>query len=273
MTKELSITGLALFLFLAQPSSIVAQGAASSSMGLEGVAVFDGAGILQNPATLAQQETSSISIQHFNRFRVGNWNDLAIYANVATSSTAVISGAYTLKGFPGFQTHSVAVATGLSCSKKMNIGIIVDLAKNQLEEKTAATGLQANGKTGFTYAVNPKMTFGLVLQNPHRWMTRNQSPISPTQRIIAGIQYKPSEIFSIWLEADQHEHLSGINIGLQYAPVENISCRFGYKGVSKEMSGGIGIIYNSININAAVIHHPYLGISTGIAITYRIYKS
>lgn len=273
MTRKLAVTGLSIFLSLIQSHWTAGQGAAAISMGLEGATQVDGAGILHNPSTVAMQRTSSICIQHFNRFRVGNWNDLAIYGNMVTGTSTVVSAAYSLKGFPGFQTHSLGLATGIRCSKKMSLGTAAHLAKTQLIEKKSNINLEVNVNAGITYTVNTKTTYGLILQNPHRWLTNDLSNVSSAPRIIAGLQYKPSEIFSVSLEADHEKLFSGINIGMQYNPVENISCRIGYKGASKEMCGGVGIIYNLITIDAAVIHHPYLGVSTGITIAYCIPKS
>lgn len=270
MKRPVSSIRLSVFFFWLVSHHSFGQGIVASALGLEGTAVADGAALFQNPAMLAKQQFAEISIQHYNHFRIGNWNDLSIFGSTVTSPRSAFSAGYSLQGFPGFQTHILGIASGMTCSKKIAVGIAGGIEMMRIGDALTQSSKSLMAKAGLTYSLSSLLQLGVVINNPHRWITVNEDPESKSTEISAGISYEPSRNFTWYVELN-HDMVSGsCNSGIQYNPGENIACRIGYNGASKQISAGLGFLYKILCIDAAVLHHPFLGVSTGISIRYSI---
>jgi hypothetical protein len=252
------------------PEPSLSQGVAAASLGLEGTALIDGYGLAQNPATLALYKKSEIGIQHFNRFRIGNWNDIAIYGITNTGRQTVLSAGYTMQGFPGYQTHSILLGGGIKCGKRMSVGLATGIAATSIIEQSQKNNIGIEGKAGITYAINSKLLFGLTVNNPQdllKDLSENNSNVS------SGLKYCPSSVFVCCIEIIQSAEKANAGIGIEYKPAEKIACRVGFHGASRQSSIGIGFNYSRLIINVAVLNHPYLGLSTGLSLSYCIKKT
>ncbi len=247
---------------------IDAQSIRSQSMGMIGTTSGDAWSTFVNPAGLSQTESTLVSILQRNHYRIGNWNDVAMSFCAPVKNQVRFGTGIRMEGFAGIRDFQCPIAISLKVGKRSGLGLRTSVIRRANDYTIADNRTTFSTSLGFMSRLTTNLIAGLSLDDAQVILNTNKLVPQNGPSIHAGINFRPNEIFQLLCEFHQLWDASSFCIGLEYAPIPHAKCRFGYASIGKQISGGIGITYDKWTIDASVEQHPYLGFSTGIALTY-----
>jgi hypothetical protein len=239
-------------------------------MSIEGVTSTGHQSLDGNPAGLGHADNMHVFCRQFNHYHVGDWNDVSVDFSWSPRRSVGIESAFRKEGFEGFRTTRIPLGIGISLGKKIDAGISIEyLSLLTTTDRTLRTS-RMNATAGCRIAMSGKTVIGFVLRGIPAFFSNNPYPVDPSPSITSGFTWMPSATFSIHIELVADNTGQAIMTGIEYVPNEAVACRLGYDARTGQFSGGAGYRIGRFSIDAAVKHHPFLGLSTGICLDYRL---
>jgi len=172
-------------------------------------------------------------------------------------------------GYFGLSAYNEQVL-GLSYSRLLfesfSLSVQANLFNISIEEYGSQFNISAT--LGVQTYLNDAITVGMYVQNPLR-IEVVEAQFLPTVFSL-GAQYKfPEKLRLLFSVEKDLELATGVQAGLEYQPVEQLSLRVGISSIANELSFGLGFqISELIRIDASAVYHQILGLSPGFTFVY-----
>ena len=267
MMKHIQLL-LLLYCFITNnPCKASASAPIADGMGSTGITMGDCWSSYQNPAGLSFIQNSFISLYQLNHFGIGEWNDIAICGGTEIKKHSFASLGLSQMGFNGYKSTALIASTSLQTSNKFRTGISLKGINEKIPGDLKNNTQDLVGSLGCIYECSAKLSLGLSIND----ISALNSSIRPNDlTIISGIKYQTSSNVFLIAEAESREQNIFFHTGMCYFPVPSIACRIGYTTTNNQIHAGLGFSFQRWSIDASCKLHPYLGVSSGISICYKI---
>jgi hypothetical protein len=181
------------------------------------------------------------------------------------------SATFSSSGFSGFREDKASACYGMKLGDKIRAGIGINwLHIGQPNDYTDLYGVVPSA--GIQVLPFKNLVVGLAWFNPARQEFRPRGYLKLPSIALAGVGYNfGREVFICMEAAKQPGSKLRYSGGAEILPADKIIIRI---GISKQevtsYSAGIGCVLNHFGINIAVMHHPVLGFSPAMDLSYSL---
>lgn len=238
------------------------------SVGLGGNGVTQS--ILLNPSLIAFGEKKKIHIEYMNRYmlkELGTVSGCFSYPNPVLSAGVHIS----TFGFDKYRETMIRLLLGKRLGERWTLGVGVHYSFLQaeiLEETSKRLAIDI----GATFSPVDKLLVGMLIVNlPSISFGNKDIDIEEFNFYLLQIGFQWEVINSLLIVGSlgtNHAHTVEGNIGVEYTAFDSFRIRAGVQTSPLLPSLGIGYDFYQFTIDAAVVYHPVLGMSTGVGLSF-----
>lgn len=238
----------------------------SMGMGINGVTQS----ILYNPSLVAVQNKSNCHFNCFNRFEM---KELSTFQGGIDFVNNFLSSAVDIFSF-GYDAHRenmfrLSVAKRLSEQWFSGVAVQYRWMQSELYEEIPQC---LSTDIGILYSPVENMFIGVLIMNaPSIYITSRETDnkLFNSYSLQTGFEWKiiNSLLIAGTVESNECHHLTG-SAGIEYILFKDFSFRTGLQFSSLLPTMGIGYQVSHFIVNAAVVYHQSLGISSGIGISF-----
>lgn len=168
-------------------------------------------------------------------------------------------------------TEYLEQTAGLALSRSFSSALSISLALkyHQVSIPVYGSGSAISVDAGLQYSLNDKIRLGSYVYNPGRSGINALSGSNLPSGISIGIAYLISD--KVLFVSDLNKMLDfGVNVrmGIEYQIVRRFYLRGGISANPFKQTGGFGLKYKRISVDAAVSSHPRLGFSPNLSFNY-----
>jgi hypothetical protein len=181
------------------------------------------------------------------------------------------SATITSSGFSSFRENRASASYAMKLGEKIRAGIGINwLHIGSPYDYADLYGVVPSA--GIQILPFKNLVAGFAWFNPARQEFRPHGYLSLPSILTAGIGYNfGKEVFICMEAAKQPGGIPRFSGGAEILPADKIVIRI---GISKQeitsYSAGIGCVFNHFGINIAVMHHPVLGYSPAMDLSYSL---
>ena len=220
-----------------------------------------------NPAVLGGCANSQVGIATYCRFHIPELSTQALYGNLKTNQ----GGFGFFASYFGSKLYNQALfnlAYGHVLGKSLYGGIALRYNRYRVEALDE-TGRHLTGDVALLARLTERVALALTCKNLNPWKEHsNNFP----QNICLAVASGEKELYyaSFQLELTDFSQVSA-SIGLEYRIVKVLAIRAGVtSGALQNYSFGFGWRWNKLSLDLGFRQHPWLGLSTAVAVSYAI---
>jgi hypothetical protein len=232
--------------------------------GSSGWAGFD------NPAGLGGYSDYSMSICYQNRYLIPELGTQMLCGTIPTAS-GTFSPVFSYFGSKAYNRTGIALAYGLALNSWLNAGI--RLQYNRINVEAVMHGASAvTGDLAIIAKAGESIAIGAMLVNPTRTRYNNLSGDYIPGGFRLGASYSVEKSFCIAssLNWDDFKKLE-CSFGTEYKLCRLLIIRAGIRLPERlSYSFGLGMVSGSFCFDIGFEQHPLLGLSSALALTYKI---
>ncbi len=270
MTSKAVVFLMAFLFFTKSGAQFVFLESDVPSMGLAGIqSLYNNhwSGSL-NPASLADIERISFSAGYLNYYRIAELGTGTFHATLPVKNGTFGCGFMTM-GYSVFRQYMTTMAYAMRLGKHVNAGVGIHYLA--VRQPNGYSDLNAwIPSMGIQVKTFKNLIAGAFIFNPAGQDYRPSGFMQIPRFIATGLGYQLGEEVFLCLEIEKWEtEPAAVSGGMELSVYKSILFRFGMKKASMlQYSFGTGITFRNILIDLSVWHHPVLGISPSMAITY-----
>jgi len=246
------------------------SGARAGALGNNTATLVDVFSVNNNQAGIGFLKDFSFGVSAKNRFIFKELNEINASA-IFPTKTGVFGLNVNYYGNKLYSEKKIGAAFGKSFGEKFSVGLQFDYLNISIQEYgnkhffTFEVGLQ--------YYIIKQLLIGAHINNPLRLTVDEETDEKLPTVMNFGFKYMPSNKLLILFEVEKDIDFKPVfKFGLEYNVVEKFSLRGGFNANPFTGSFGFGVNLKNIEIDAAIIFHPVLGISPQISLTYAFKK-
>ncbi|GAB6395434.1 MAG: hypothetical protein MdMp024_1746 [Bacteroidales bacterium] len=225
---------------------------------------------LFNPSLIALSEKRSAGINFFSRYAL---KELATAGgNIYLPNDVLPTGFhFSSFGYDAYRECLFRFLSGKRLNRRWTLGVSVQYAflQTELFEEQPA---QLAADIGLTYTPFDNLLISLLVINfPSATFGHENldKPDFSAYLVQAGFQWQAIERVFISSALERTEAgATGLSLGMEYRPYDAFAIRAGVRGTPLLPAMGFGFSFSSITVDAAVVYHPLLGISTGAGLSF-----
>lgn len=251
-------------------SYINAQNFSTESLGKAGASVADHQlnSIFNNPAGTAYLSSISINAQYLLPYQLTELSTKQLGV-VFPTEFGVFSGLIKQYGFRLYNENTFSLMYSRRFGQKFSAAFQLNFQQINLTNDNSSS--QIYSALGINYSITKSLFIGLHLINTEgAKISIGEQTYKIPSFFIYGFKWEATKDFSLSTEIEKEaDHASVYKLGLEYKPFEVLSIRTGFKGKPVQYCLGAGVNISGVNINAAVSHHPTLGMSSSVGLSYQ----
>jgi hypothetical protein len=219
-----------------------------------------------NQAALAKMKNFSAAVFSERKFML---KELSFYNAVLALPTH--SGNFGLDaryfGFTDYSESQLGLAYARNLGDKIDLGLQFSYYTISIPGYGRASAI--NFGTGLIMRLTDKLNAGLQVQNPVGGKFGGNHREKLLSVFSAGFGYDASEKFFFSMEMEKEED-QPVNIiaGFQYKFVPYLLTRCGVSTAASSFHFGMGVLWNSVSLEAVTTVHQQLGITPGVKIIF-----
>ena len=226
--------------------------------------------VLFNPALINLSESKSIHLEYFNRFMLketGTMSGSFYYPNPWLSAGVDIS----VFGYDKYREMMVRVLAGKQLSERWSLGVGIQYSFLQAE-LLETTRSRLSTDVGITYIPIDKLLIGVLIMNlPSVYIGDKSIDIEYFKSYLIQIGFQWEIINNMLIvgslgTTDTHT-ISG-NLGIEYTAFDAFRIRAGIQTAPLLPSLGVGYSFAQFTVDAAIVYHSILGMSTGLGLSF-----
>ncbi len=232
-----------------------------------GVSIPDVWSISHNQAGLAFISTTSIAIDHQQRFMLKETglNNIAFILPAHKSSFGLH---VTYFGFSKYHENKFGLAYAIKLCQNIAVGVQLDYfnsfiisSENPVKQITFETGIMAQPLEN--------LFIGLHVFNPlpEKWNQYKESAIPLIARFGASYLIENTLLFALESQFNSTEKTI-FKLGAEYSPLKKIALRMGISSGENQYSFGLGYSWKKFRSGFSYIRHQILGTTPSIDIIY-----
>lgn len=226
--------------------------------------------VLFNPSLIALHTNSSIRINYFNRYalkELGTFNG-SFYFPTNSLSFGIDFSTF---GYDAYRENLIRFLLAKQLNRQWTLGVSLQYAFVQTELFEDKTGLLSTD-IGLTFAPIENMLIGLLIMNlPSTQLGDKSIDIKDFKNYLLQVGFHWEVINNVFiactLESNNNQAVTGA-AGIEYRPFNDFSIRTGIKGDPLLPSFGIGYGFSRFVVDATIVYHSVLGVSSGIGLVF-----
>jgi len=125
-------------------------------------------------------------------------------------------------------------------------------------------------RLGLSFSPNEQWLLSVALNNiEQREIEYELSSVKISPIWWTALKWKGSDMFSLMLEVEKHIDYKAIcKTAIGIYPVNNLEVTVGFSSKGQSLSAGAGYKWHGIGINAGLMYHEQLGVSSGASVSY-----
>lgn len=238
------------------------------SVGLGGNEVTQS--VLFNPSLLVERDKKSIHIEYINRYmlkELGTMTGYFLYPNPVLSAGVHIS----TFGFDQYREMMIRFLAGKRLGERWTLGLGIHYSFLQAET-LEETGQRLSTDIGATYTPVDNLLVGVLIMNlPAISFGNKDIDIEDfnTYLLQIGFQWQViNNLLIIGSVGTDNEHTVLGSVGLEYTVYNSFRIRAGIRTSPLLPSLGVGYEWKGFTIDASLVYHSVLGISTGVGVSF-----
>lgn len=226
--------------------------------------------VLFNPSLLSLRKSKSIHLEYFNRFMLketGTMSGSFYYPNRWLSAGVDIS----VFGYDKYREMMVRLLASKQLSERWSLGIAVQYCFLQAELlETIPSRISTDA--GISFTPIDKLLIGMLIMNlPSIYIGDKNIDIEDFKSYLIQIGFQWEVINNVLIVGSvgttNTDSLVG-NLGFEYTVFDVFRIRTGVQTAPLLPSLGVGYTLSMFTIDASVVYHSILGMSTGLGISF-----
>jgi len=223
---------------------------------------------LQNPAGTANLRSIEFAIGYYLPYFTKELGSQSIMIAIPFN-IGVVSVGLDHFGFSQYQENTMDFNYARNITANLSAAFQISFISNHVPQ--SSSGYQVYSGLGLHYHPNKTIILGFYLSNPEKstLTVQNEDAQIPSVYVL-GFRWKASEYIIFFGEIEKKlEFKSLIKFGLEYNISNLISIRSGVIGKPINYTFGFGFKLHRIKLDAALTHHPILGMSSNIGFSFQ----
>jgi len=223
-----------------------------------------------NIGGLAGHRQASMGFYYENRFNSQIFNTISAMGVLPNKKNGTYGLGFQRTGNSLFATQMVQFGFSHQINS-VSLGVQADYVELVVPDFTTKRTLAFN--FGGVAELTPQIIFGATISNFNQARLANyQNENFPTW-MRAGVSYKPIKQVLVNIETEKGiGYDPTVRVGVEYRPIEKLALRTGINRQPYQGYAGVGFNHKQFSIDYAISHHPQLGISNYISLSYRFGK-
>lgn len=228
--------------------------------------------ILFNPSLLAFNNEKVIHLQYANRYAMKELSSISVacYLPHPTLSWGIDVCSF---GYDEYRESMFRLSLAKRLNRKWSLGIglqygLLQSVLSESNESCIAVDV------GLTHRPIDRLLIGVLITNlPSIHLTKGAigNEVFMSYSVQAGFQYTLLEgLYLMGNGSTMREQAFVGSVGLRYEIKEGFSVAAGIQGAPLQPSGGVTYRYKNFAVDAAVLYHTVLGVSTALGLSYRL---
>jgi hypothetical protein len=225
---------------------------------------------LFNPSLIAWYAKNGIGMNYFDRYglkELGAFNG-CLYLPGRKLSFGVDVSTFGYEAYRESQFRFL-LARRLNGQWALGVGFQYAFLQTELLEEPVG---QLSTDIGLTFAPVDNLLIGLLVMNlPSARLGDESVDVKDfkTYLIQTGIRWEViNKVFIVCTVETNNEQAVTGSAGMEYQPFEDFAIRTGIKGNPFLPSLGMGYCFSPFAVDAAIVYHPVLGVSSGIGLQF-----
>ncbi len=249
---------------MAQISSLVNYSPAIN-IGAYSQCQSDGYSFVNNQAALTSIECFGMAVCQEKMFNLSEINKVDAIVAIPTS-LGNLGCSIGRKGFEGFSETNIGLAYARKLSNAISIGTQFNYYSFKIPSYFHSASM--NIEIGTLIRFSPKLNAGIHVFNPVRMMSGNNDDNKLPYIYTVGVGYDVSNDFFICIEiVKQEDQAIDLVGGIQYQFDKRFFLKLGFMSENSSLFSSLGVVYNSIRLEALFRYHPQLGYSPGLLLS------
>jgi hypothetical protein len=237
-----------------------------------GITLSDHWSVLNNPAGIANENQFAAGAGVQRNYLLREL-DKEYFSMVFPLKTIGVAGlAFSQYGYTLYKQQQLSLCWSRSLARLIAFGFTVNYNQIQIGEGYGKKNL-VKFKAGFQYSLTRELHLAATIHNPLRSKLSDFNDERTPAVFSMGLSYDFSKKLKIIAEGN---HGSDIPVlfrgGLEYLPYPNFILRGGLCGAPLTGAFGFGFIRKKMQFEISVSHHPQLGYSPSVSISYKAEK-
>lgn len=251
------------FVSHAQPVEPGAQAAALGGSYVSQTSVFSAK---HNVAGLAFLAQNALAAGARNNYLANNLNDFYLLG-AFVQNFGTLGFDFTYFGIDAYRQGEIGLNYARLLSEKWSIGVRLAYGYNSIPQESVKRHLIA-ADAGILGKFDKWRVGASVLRLAQsQWQGRVEEPDPVVLRLGGGYFFAAQTSISAELYQPLGEP-ADVRLGLEYAPIDELTLRFGFATVRPSVGFGLGINMNGFSINLAATWHQQLGLSPITDVVY-----
>lgn len=245
-------------------------GGRANGLGGAATTLRDEWSFFNNIGGLAGQRQASMGFYYENRFNAQIFNTIAAMGVLPNKRNGTYGFGFQRTGNSLFATQMVQFGFSHQINT-VSLGLQADYVELVVPDFTTKRTLAFN--FGGVAELTPKILFGATISNVNQARLANyQNENFPTW-MRAGVSYRPINQVMVNIETEKGiGYDPTVRVAVEYKPIEKLALRTGVNRQPYQGFAGVGFMHKQFNIDYAISHHPQLGLSNYISLSYRFGK-
>ncbi|MDR1403866.1 MAG: hypothetical protein LBJ60_09250 [Tannerellaceae bacterium] len=225
---------------------------------------------LFNPSLIALHANNRVCMNYFNRYGL---KELGAFSGSLYLPSSILSfGAdFSTFGYDAYRESQLRLLSAKQLNGQWTLGVGFQYAFLQTELFEDKTG-QLSTDIGLTFAPVDELLIGVLIMNlPSVQLGDKSVEVKDfkTYFIQIGVNWEViNHVFIVCTVENNGEQVATGAAGIEYQPFTDFSIRTGIKGNPLLPSLGIGYCFSPFTVDAAIVYHPVLGMSSGIGLQF-----
>lgn len=254
-------------LIISASGNLVATGGKQAAMGFTSACQPGLWGAFANRAALADHPCVQVGLYYDNRFMMSEMATKAFAFEVPAWKGA-FAFSFCHFGFNDYNDQSIGISFGRSFGPFVAAGI----GFNAITNNVAGDYLRRNGFTfsaGLLIRLNNEWMVGAYADNPTSWKLSGMSEERIPSRIVTGLMWRVSELFSSTAEVVKVSGMSTeVHVGWEYQLLKEIYVRGGLSTGPSLYTFGAGLNMGRLQIDVSSSVHTVLGYSPQLSLIW-----
>lgn len=227
----------------------------------------DGWSLQGNPGAAAGLEHPVLGAGVTQHYLLPELNRAHVVAGIPFKQWHMAGVALSSFGFATYRETTGALSYGALYKKRLALGARANWLNATIAGFGATNAVLLD--VGAVVIVSKQIEVGVFAINANRARLAGEGAQPLATKYQAGMQYRPTEQVRLLVDAEQVLLRSLCwRFGLEYVPIQAVYIRLGAATAPAAVSGGIGFVYQGLNLDVAARYQTDLGVTPAFSLHY-----
>jgi len=245
-------------------------GGRANGLGGASITLRDEWSFFNNIGGMAGYRQAAMGFYYENRFNTQIFNTISAMGLLPNKKNGTYGFGFQRTGNSLFATQMVQFGFSHQINT-VSLGLQADYVELIVPDFTTKRTLAFN--FGGVAELTPQVHFGASISNLNQAKLANYQNENLPTWMRAGVSYRPIKQVMVNIETEKGiGYDPTFRVGVEYRPIEKLAFRTGINRQPYQGYAGVGFNHKQFCLDYAISHHPQLGISNYISLSYRFGK-